>query len=118
MPKGVHNNHSNSSDHHKWQDRIISSHGYPKVRVGVDHPLADPNGYAYEHLLVWVGAGKRRPNSNEVLHHKNGKKLDNRLKNLEIVTISEHAKKHNALRNRDANGRFLPGMNQHEEEAS
>lgn len=51
-------NRPKGPDHPRWQDgKIISSHGYVKVRVGSEHPLADPNGYAYEHLLVWVSAG-------------------------------------------------------------
>ena len=50
--------------HGRWsREKMLSSHGYVKVRVGKDHPLADPNGYAYEHLLVWVAAGNPRPDS-------------------------------------------------------
>ena len=41
-------------EHHRWNEgRMLSEHGYVKVRVGKDDTLADPNGYAYEHLLVW-----------------------------------------------------------------
>ena len=29
--------------HYRWNtSRIVSTHGYVKVRVGVEHPLADP----------------------------------------------------------------------------
>lgn len=53
------------SNHGRWNhEKLISSHGYVKIRVGKGHPLADPNGYAYEHLLVWVAAGNNRPASN------------------------------------------------------
>lgn len=79
------------SEHHRWNDgRQISSHGYVKIRVGVDHPLADPNGYAYEHLLVWVSAGRERPPKGWLLHHKNDDKTDNRLSNLELLRRGVH----------------------------
>jgi hypothetical protein len=58
-------NHKSGPECPLWSDeKIISSHGYVKLRVGAEHPLADPNGYAYEHLVVCAGtrwhAGLRR----------------------------------------------------------
>lgn len=32
--------------------RSVASNGYVLIRVGVDHPLADVRGYAYEHRVV------------------------------------------------------------------
>ena len=84
---------------------MLSSHGYVKVRVGREHPLADPNGYAYEHLLVWVAAGRSRPGHGELLHHRNEDKTDNRIENLELVTRAQHNAIHNARRA----GRLLDG---------
>jgi hypothetical protein len=47
---------------HRWSDRrMFATNGYAKLRVGKGHPLADPNGYAYEHLVVWCAAGNPRP---------------------------------------------------------
>lgn len=109
MPKGVHGNHRRGSSHYRWNgEKMLSSEGYKKIRVGVSHPLADPNGYAYEHLLVWCAAGKPRPENGQLIHHKNEDKLDNRLENLELTTRSEHNAHHNAERGRDSKGRFLP----------
>lgn len=89
--RGRHKNHINGPNHPKWNDdRLLSDHGYVKVRVGKDHPLADPNGYAYEHLVVWAAAGLRLPEPGEILHHKNETKTDNRLDNLELKTNVAH----------------------------
>lgn len=87
---------------------MISEHGYVKVRVGRVHPLADPNGYAYEHLIVWAAAGRALPGPDELIHHIDEDKTNNRIDNLELKTRSEHAIHHNADRVRDVNGRFLP----------
>lgn len=84
--------------HYRWNTGVMfSSHGYVKVRVGKDHPLSDPNGYAYEHLLVWAHAGRQLPDDKQVLHHKNEDRADNRLSNLELLTRREHASEHNRM---------------------
>jgi hypothetical protein len=85
-------------EHPRWNDgRMLSEHGYVKVRVGIDNPLADSNGYAYEHLLVWCEAGRVQPDSSELLHHKNEDKTDNRISNLELLTRREHAEEHHRM---------------------
>lgn len=40
----------------------------------------------------------RELNPNEVVHHVNGDKLDNRYANLEVMTRSEHTRLHNKQR--------------------
>lgn len=92
-----HKNRSRASRHHRWRaGGIISSSGYVKVRVGKTHPLADPNGYAYEHLIVWVSAGNKRPDSDEILHHNNEDKTDNRIENLRLMKRTEHSQMHSS----------------------
>ena len=109
MPKGVHSNQPRASKQHRWKPGgSVGSTGHVKIRVGVGHPLADPNGYAYEHIVVWVSAGNPRPKRGEILHHKNEDKTDNRIGNLELLTRAEHNRLHNGERRRDARGRLLP----------
>lgn len=91
----------------RWRggERMVSDHGYVKVRVGVDHPLADPHGYTYEHLLVWIAAGNPPPKGDETLHHASGDKTDNRIENLRLLLVSEHSRMHAATQPR-LRGRF------------
>jgi HNH endonuclease len=108
MPRGNRTNHVRGSAHPRWNPgRIITEEGYVKVRVGVGHPLADPKGYAYEHLVVWRAAGKRLPKPHELLHHRDEDKANNRIDNLELITRKRHSQMHAAASERDAHGRFM-----------
>jgi hypothetical protein len=89
---------------------MLNEDGYVKIRVGVDHPLADPNGYAYEHLIVWASAGRDLPADDELLHHESEDRTDNRLSNLELMKRSDHNALHLAIRCRDDAGRLLDGV--------
>lgn len=72
--------------------------------------MADPNGWAYEHVVVWVSAGNLRPSKGEVLHHINEDKTDNRIGNLRLMTRAEHNRLHNQSRGRcPTTGRLLDG---------
>ena len=46
-------------------------------------------------------------NKNEIVHHVNGDKTDNRPENLEIMTRAEHALAHLPDRRRDSRGGFI-----------
>jgi hypothetical protein len=56
--------------------------GYVMVRVP-EHPRAS-GGYVFEHILAMEEHLGRRLEGDENVHHKNGVKDDNRIKNLEL----------------------------------
>ena len=105
MPRGRHENHARGTRHYRWnRGRMVSTDGYVKMRVGLDHPLADPNGYAFEHTLVWMTAYGLVPEGH-IIHHRDGNRTNNQLDNLELLTRAEHNRKH--APERDKTGRFV-----------
>ena len=79
-------------------NKNISSTGYVRIYFP-DHPKSDSFGYIFEHDLIMECAIGRWLQPDEVVHHKNGIKTDNRLKNLELLTRSEHMSLHRKERN-------------------
>ena len=100
-----------ASGQHRWRPGgSVASNGYVKIRVGKNHPLADPNGYAYEHVVVWCAAGNPRPPRGCVIHHRNEDKTDNRIENLEVKRRGQHNAEHLAAEQRrcPSTGRLMP----------
>lgn len=59
-----------------------------------DHPKSNKDGYIMEHDLIMECCIGRWLNNDEVVHHKNHKRNDNRIENLQLLTKSEHARLH------------------------
>lgn len=85
--------------------RSVASNGYVLVRVGVDHPLADVRGYAYEHRLIAFAKLGRPLRDHEVAHHRDGNKQNNAWDNIEILTYRQHGFEHR----RYSRGLQMPG---------
>jgi hypothetical protein len=92
-------NHNRGIKNGKWKGgRSIASNGYVLIRVGVEHPLADVRGYAYEHRLVATQKIGRPLLPGEIIHHINGDKQDNRPDNIEVMPSIKHHMAHHRKR--------------------
>lgn len=81
----------------KWNIEKVVSKGEYNYAVVKDHPNSIEFGYVLEHRVVVENHLKRLLNANEVVHHINGDKKDNRIENLEVLNAKTHAKLHGLL---------------------
>lgn len=77
-----------------WKVQKIISKGDYNYVLCPNHPSATKNGYVLEHRIIMENHLGRILNSNEIVHHINHNKKDNRIENLEVMTIKEHSRKH------------------------
>ncbi len=73
----------------------LDKDGYRKVWVGKQHPMANERGYVWEHRLAMSEKLGRMLRPEEVVHHVNRNRADNRPENLQLfATHAEHIKFH------------------------
>lgn len=75
-----------------WKGGVIKNRGYRWLHRP-EHPHA-VRDYVPEHTLVMEYAIGRLLNADEVVHHRNGRKDDNCLNNLQLMTHAEHKRLH------------------------
>jgi hypothetical protein len=76
--------------HNTWKGgRIKDKKGYI-ILYSPTHPNRIHDKYMLEHRLVMEKMLGRLLNKNEIVHHKNGIKDDNRPNNLELMVVGEH----------------------------
>lgn len=85
--------------HPSWKGgTYISSDGYRMVYVGTSQDNESGwSNYRKEHVLVAERVLGRALNDDDVVHHKDGNKLNNDPENLWVCTSSEHRKAHASL---------------------
>lgn len=69
-----------------------------------DHPKSNKDGYIMEHILVMEALIGRHLEDNEVVHHINGIRDDNRKENLKLMDFREHARYHMNKRHEEKGG--------------
>lgn len=77
--------------------RLVDPNGY--IRIWVDEtdffaPMRNKNGYVSEHRLVMAKYLGRNLQGWEQVHHRNGEKHNNHIRNLEIIDKANHLRDH------------------------
>ena len=84
-------------NHHNWKGgRTIKGDGYYGI-WNPKHEKADSLGYVYEHTLVYEKEYGKLPKDNEVIHHIDMDKTNNRIENLYLCDNKEHITLHRSI---------------------
>ncbi len=82
----------------RWNPgKMKHSGGYVVVRAPVGFQHSWGGGYAFEHIVIATEKMGREPLPDEVVHHINRIKTDNRPENLMVLTRSQHKSLHNRM---------------------
>lgn len=93
--------------------RKFSKKGYVLLCVK-NHPNGDINGYVFEHRLMMEIGLNRLLQRDEVVHHVNGIKHDNRIENLQLMKNGEHTTLHHKGAKRGLDTRLLQSKKRRE----
>ena len=74
--------------------KYINKQGYIMVPIAARRRGPSGGDYRAEHRMIMEAHIGRHLSRNEHVHHINENKSDNRLENLELLTNSEHQKRH------------------------
>jgi hypothetical protein len=87
--------------HYKWKGgRKNNTAGYVMIR-DPNNPMSESNGYVLEHRLIMSKKLNRILTEDELVHHINGIKNDNRLENLDLISIADHIRHHKSWPKQD-----------------
>jgi hypothetical protein len=76
-----------------WKGGRKKIRGYVEL-YKPEYPRSDAQGYIKEHRFIMEGYLGRALDKNEIVHHKNGIRDDNRVENLEVMTRRKHQSLH------------------------
>ena len=83
------------------KEKKIGTYGYIWL-YKKSHPMSNKSGYVLEHRYIMSQHLNRILNSNEIVHHVNEKRTDNRIENFQLMSDFEHksfhGKKHSNLK--------------------
>jgi HNH endonuclease len=89
---------------HQWKGGTKVDDGYILAKCR-NHPRANKRGYVYQHILImekhlgrYLNYSSPGSPDNEVVHHINHDRLDNRIENLQVMSQREHSILHNKER--------------------
>lgn len=81
-------------EHNRWKGgKTIDVHNYVKL-YKPDFYGASKNGYVFEHRYKIIKKLKRNLRKNEIIHHIDGNRQNNKLSNLLVLTKSKHISLH------------------------
>jgi len=73
-----------------WKGGVTGGNGNYIFVLRPEHPMSNKYGYVLEHRKLMSDHMGRILENHEIVHHINGKKDDNRMKNLMLMTKREH----------------------------